>query len=79
MRVDVCKEKKLTNMRSSKPDIAARLSPHVEQSLEDALDFIADDEILEVTPKNIRVRKRVLSNDQRHRLGRERARVPAAQ
>ena len=65
--INVCKEKKLTNMRSSNADIAKRLSPHVELSLEDALDFIADHELLEVTPQNVRLRKKVLSGTARHR------------
>ena len=65
--INVCKEKKLTNMRSSNADIAKRLSPPVELSLEDALDFIADDELLEVTPQNFRLRKKVLPGTARHR------------
>ncbi len=76
--VNVCKEKKLTNVRASTADIAIKLTPPVRMSLEEALDFIAEDEVVEVTPKNIRLRKRVLSNDQRHRLSREKARVLAA-
>ena len=65
--INVCKEKKLTNMRSSTADIAKRLSPPIELSLEDALDFIADDELVEVTPQNFRLRKKVLSGTDRHR------------
>ena len=42
-------------------------------TLEEALDFVAEDEVVEVTPKNIRLRKRILSNERRHRLGREKA------
>jgi len=76
--VNVCKEKKLTNVRASTADIAIKLTPPVRMSLEEALDFIAEDEVVEVTPKNIRLRKRVLSNDQRHRLSREKARILAA-
>ena len=77
--VNVCKEKKLTNVRASTADIAIKLTTPVRMSLEEALDFIAEDEVVEVTPKNIRLRKRVLSNNQRHRLSREKARVLAAQ
>jgi GTP-binding protein len=77
MVVNVCKEKKLTNVRASTADIAIKLTPPVRMSLEEALDFIADDEVVEVTPKNIRLRKRILSNDQRHRLNREKAHIPA--
>lgn len=76
--VNVCKEKKLTNVRASTADIAIKLTPPVRMSLEEALDFIAEDEVVEVTPKNIRLRKRVLSNDQRHRLSRQKARILAA-
>ncbi len=76
--VNVCKEKKLTNVRASTADIAIKLTPPVRMSLEEALDFIAEDEVVEVTPKNIRLRKRVLSNNQRHRLSREKARILAA-
>ena len=65
--INVCKEKKLTNMRSATADIAKRLSPSVKLSLEDALDFIADDELVEVTPQNFRLRKKVISSTARHR------------
>ena len=68
--VNVCKEKKLTNVRASTADIAIKLSPPAHMSLEEGLDFIADDEVIDVTPKNIRLRKRMLSNSERHRLGR---------
>ncbi len=70
--VNVCKEKKLTNVRSSTSDIAVHLTPAVIMSLEECLDFIKPDELVEVTPKSLRLRKKVLSNDQRHRLGRDR-------
>jgi GTP-binding protein len=65
--INVCKEKKLTNMRSAYSDIAKRLSPPVKLSLEDALDFIDDDELVEVTPQNFRLRKKVLPGTARHR------------
>ena len=77
--VNVCKEKKLTNMRASSADIAIKLTPPVLMSLEEAMDFIADDEMVEVTPKNIRLRKRVLSSDERYRVRRNKARVPVEQ
>ena len=79
LAVNVCKEKKLTNMRASTSDIAIKLTTPVRMSLEEALDFIAEDEVVEVTPKNIRLRKRVLSNDERYRLSREKDRVMAEQ
>ena len=63
--VNIIKEKKLTNMRASTADEAMRLVPVREMSLERALEFIADDELVEVTPKSIRLRKRVLASNQR--------------
>ncbi len=65
--VNVCKEKKQTNIRSSTSDIAIKLAPPVKMSLEQALDFINDDELVEVTPKNIRLRKKLLGQQQRLR------------
>ena len=63
--VNVCRAKKLTNIRSSTSDIAVKLTPPVILSLEQSLDFLADDELLEVTPKSYRLRKRLLSADDR--------------
>ena len=63
--VNAVKEKKLTNMRASTADEAMRLVPPKELSLEQALEFIADDELVEVTPDSIRLRKRVLPANQR--------------
>ncbi len=60
--VNVCKKKHLTNTRASGSDDALRLVPPRKLSLEDSLEFIADDELLEVTPKSIRIRKRILDN-----------------
>ncbi len=65
--VNVCKEKQLTNIRAASADIAVRLSPAVEMSLEEALDFIADDELLEVTPKTLRLRKKLRTQHDRLR------------
>ncbi len=65
--VNVCKEKKATNVRSSTSDIAVRLSPPVKLSLEQSLDFINADELVEVTPHNIRLRKRLLTQHERSR------------
>ena len=79
LAVNVCKEKKLTNVRASTSDIAIKLTPPVQMSLEEALDFITEDEMLEVTPKNIRLRKRVLSNGERSRLRHDKARLLAKQ
>ena len=63
--VSVCKKKHVTNMRASGSDEALRLVPPRKMSLEACIEFIADDELLEVTPKNLRIRKRELSHDQR--------------
>jgi GTP-binding protein len=65
--VNVCKEKKATNVRSSTSDIAVRLSPTVKLSLEQSLDFINADELVEVTPQTIRLRKRLLTQHERSR------------
>ena len=66
--VNVCKEKHLTAIRSTGADEALRLVPPRIMSLEEAIEFIADDELIEVTPHNIRLRKRILSNDARYKL-----------
>jgi GTP-binding protein len=63
--INAIKEKKLTNMRAASADEAMRLVPVKELSLEQALEFIADDELVEVTPKNIRLRKRILRSNER--------------
>jgi GTP-binding protein len=67
MEINVAKEKKLTNVRASGSDDAIKLAPHIELSLEQALDFIENDELLEVTPENIRIRKKFLSPHERKR------------
>ena len=65
--INVCKEKKKTNVRSSTADIAIKLVPPVKMSLEQVIDFINGDELVEVTPQNIRMRKKPLSRAQRSR------------
>jgi GTP-binding protein len=65
--VNVCKMKQLTNMRSSTSDIAVRLTPPTEMSLDRAIEYIGPDELVEVTPKNIRMRKRILDVNLRRR------------
>src|SRR5712691_5200028 len=67
MMVNVCKEKHKTNVRSSTAEIAVRLTPPVILSLEQSLDFINNDELVEVTPQNIRLRKRYLTQRERAR------------
>ena len=71
--VNVCTTKKLTNMRASGKDEAVRLTPHRKLDLEQALHFIADDELVEITPKTIRIRKRYLKEHDRKRAAREAA------
>jgi GTP-binding protein len=65
--INVCKEKKKTNIRSSTSDIAIKLTPAVILSLEQAIDFINRDELVEVTPESIRLRKKTLTETQRLR------------
>ena len=67
MDVNPTKEKKLTNVRSSTADELERLTPHLELSLEQALEFIAEDECVEVTPKAVRLRKAILDQAVRGR------------
>ena len=63
--INVCKKKHLTNIRASGSDDALKLTPPVILSLEQALDFISDDELVEVTPKSIRLRKKILDTELR--------------
>ncbi|MDR3178885.1 MAG: translational GTPase TypA [Oscillospiraceae bacterium] len=65
--VNVCKKKHITNMRASGSDDALKLTPHSVMSLEQSLEFIKDDELVEVTPKSIRMRKKILDKNQRAR------------
>jgi GTP-binding protein len=65
--VNVCKGKQLTNMRTSSSDGTVQLTPHTQLSLEQCIDFIEDDELLEVTPKSLRLRKRYLDPNERKR------------
>lgn len=70
MDLNVCKERKMTNMRSATQEIVERLAPAVKFSLEEALGFVAEDELVEVTPQSIRMRKRILHADERYRVQR---------
>jgi GTP-binding protein len=65
MTVNVCKRKQLTNMRASGSDDALRLTPPRVLSLEQSIEFLADDELLEVTPKSLRLRKSILDHQLR--------------
>ena len=66
--INVCKEKHLTNTRASGSDDALRLVPPIKLSLEKAIEFIEEDELVEITPKNIRLRKKILDNKTRERI-----------
>ena len=68
LTVNICKEKQKTNVRSSTAEIAVRLEPAVIMSLEQSLDFINNDELVEVTPQSIRLRKRYLTQHERARM-----------
>ena len=73
LAINVCKEKHLTNTRASGSDEALRLVPPIQMSLEKAIEFIQDDELVEVTPKSIRLRKKILNNKDRERAARNNA------
>jgi GTP-binding protein len=66
--VNVCKKKHLTNMRSSNADIAVQLTPPRIMSLDDAIEYVSEDELVEVTPRSLRLRKRILNNEQRGKM-----------
>ena len=68
LEINVVKEKHLTNMRSKSSDGAVQLTPYTNLSLEQCIDFIEDDELLEVTPQNLRLRKRYLESNERKRM-----------
>jgi GTP-binding protein len=63
--INVCKKKHLTNVRSSRGDMEIRLTPPRDMSLDEAVEYLSDDELLEVTPENYRIRKRILATDER--------------
>src|SRR5215212_2552715 len=65
MPINVCKKKHLTNIRSSRGDMEIRLTPPRQMSLDEAVEYLADDELLEVTPESYRIRKRILKTDDR--------------
>ena len=71
IEVNVCKTKHLTNTRSSSADEALRLVPPKILSLEQALDYIDTDELLEVTPKSLRIRKKILNHTARYRANKK--------
>jgi GTP-binding protein len=77
--VNVCKTKHLTNMRASGADDAIRLEPPLIHSLEQAIEWIADDEYIEITPKSLRLRKRYLDHNERLRMSKKKAEAAEAE
>lgn len=78
LAVNICRAKKMSNMRSSGADISVKLTPATIFSLEQSLDFLQDDELLEITPKSMRLRKRFLTQDQRQKAKKRAAMAEAA-
>lgn len=76
LTVNVCKAKHLTNMRSARADATVRLTPPRQMSLDESIEYLADDELLEITPQNYRIRKRVLESEER---GKQQKRAREAQ
>ena len=66
--VNVCKKKHMTNVRAARGEMEIRLTPPRQMSLDEAIEYLADDELLEVTPQNYRIRKRILDSHERGRL-----------
>lgn len=71
MEVNVCKKKQLTNTRASGSDDSLRLTPPIDMSLEKCIEFIAEDELVEVTPENLRLRKKLLDSNQRKKASKK--------
>jgi GTP-binding protein len=65
MPINVCKKKHLTNIRSAGADMEIRLTPPRRMSLDEAVEYLSDDELLEVTPASYRIRKRILNTEER--------------
>jgi GTP-binding protein len=73
MPINVCKKKHLTNIRSAGGDMEIRLTPPRRMSLDEAVEYLSDDELLEVTPESYRIRKRILNTDGRSRRRRQKS------
>ena len=76
--VNLCKEKKLSNMRAAGSDFNIILTPPLIMSLEQILGFLNEDELAEITPKSIRLRKKILNENDRKRYGRTRNSIPVS-
>jgi GTP-binding protein len=68
LTINVCKKKHLTNMRQSNRDIEVRLTPPRQMSLDESIEYLAEDDLLEITPVAIRIRKRILNTEDRGKL-----------
>jgi GTP-binding protein len=68
LTINICKKKQLTNMRQSNKDIEVRLTPPRQMSLDEKMEYLAEDDLLEITPQNIRIRKRILNSEERGKL-----------
>lgn len=79
LAVNVAKTKHLTNVRAARADEAAKLTTPRNMSLEDCLEFLAEDELLEVTPQNLRIRKRILNNEERQKQWKRREKMMAGE
>ena len=79
LALNVCKKKHLTNMRAARADIEIRLTPARRVSLDEAIEYLADDELLEVTPLNIRIRKQILSSHERGKFDKLTKEAPVAE
>jgi GTP-binding protein len=71
MSINICKKKHLTNMRASGGDMEIRLTPPRRMSLDEAIEYLSDDELLEITPESYRIRKRILNTDERNRVSKK--------
>jgi GTP-binding protein len=78
MVINLCKEKKLSNMRASGSDVNIILTPPLVLSLEQILGFLNEDELAEITPKSIRLRKKILNENDRKRFGKTRNPIPVS-
>ncbi len=68
LAINVCKKKHLTNVRQSNREIDVRMTPPRQMSLDESIEYLADDELLEVTPRSYRIRKRILDTHERGRM-----------
>jgi len=75
LAVNIAKAKHLTNFRQSNAEGGIHLTPHRQMSLDDCIEFLAEDELLEVTPQSLRIRKRILDNEERQKTQKRREKM----